>query len=114
VRVAFKLDPALTRGAYLGDRWVSPPVFQAAAQTGSTFRVDARVERAPAGPAEDATWTAGDGDAVAVAPAQGRQVEIAVSRPGRSTLTVVAGGDATVLTVDAVHAEGRWFVTFSE
>jgi hypothetical protein len=51
---------------------------------------------------------------VAATPSAGRQVEIAVSRPGQSTLTVTVRGESTVLTVDALHADGKWLVTFSE
>lgn len=111
VRVAFKLDPALTGGVYMGERWVSPPVFRAAAQQGSVFRVEARVER-PDGTA--ATWTPSDPDAVAALPATGRQVELVISRPGHSALTVRVGEHATTLAVEGVHQDGRWLVTFSE
>jgi hypothetical protein len=27
VNIVFKLDPRLSRGLYMGDRWVSPPTF---------------------------------------------------------------------------------------
>jgi hypothetical protein len=108
-RVSFKLDPVLTSGVYMGERWVSPPVFQAAAQTGSAFHVAARVEVG-----EPVTWSPSDPGAVSVSPAGDRQVEIAVVHPGRSTLTVAAGADSNILTIDAVHQDGRWLVTFSE
>jgi hypothetical protein len=114
VRVAFKLDAVLTRGVYMGERWVAPPVFEAAAQAADVFRQEARIERAPAGAVADATWNASDAGAVAVSPTAGREVAISVSHPGRSTLTVAVGADSTVLTVDAVLADGRWLVTFSE
>jgi hypothetical protein len=113
LRVSFKLDPVLTGGAYMGERWVSPPVFQAAAQEGSTFRVEARAEVA-GDPNAAFTWTPSDPDAVSASPAGGGRVELAVSRPGRSTLTVAAGAEATTLTIDAIHEDGRWLVTFSE
>jgi hypothetical protein len=113
VRIAFKLDPALTGGAYLGERWVSPPVFEAAAQTGAAFRVEARVE-APADGAAPVTWTPSDPGAVSVSPADGRRVEIAVRRPGRAALSVTAGAHSTTLAIEAVHEGGRWLVTFSE
>jgi hypothetical protein len=113
VRIAFRLDPALTGGAYLGERWVSPPVFEAAAQTGAVFRVEARVE-APADRASPVTWTPSDPGAVSVSPADGRRVEIAVHRPGRGALSVTAGAQSTTLTIEAVHEGGRWLVTFSE
>jgi hypothetical protein len=113
VRVSFKLDPVLTGGLYMGERWVSPPVFQAAAQTGSTFRVEARAE-VVGGSAAPFTWAPSDPDAVAVSPQGGRHVEILVSRPGRSAHSVSAGADSTSLAIDAVQADGRWLVTFSE
>jgi hypothetical protein len=112
VRVSFKLDPALTSGVYMGERWVAPPVFQAAAQTGGTFRQEARVEVGGSG--AFATWTPSEPDSVSVSATAGPQVEIAVFRPGRSALTVSLGGESTTLTIDAVHRDGRWLVTFSE
>ena len=27
MQIAFRLDPRLTRGSYIGDRWVSPPTY---------------------------------------------------------------------------------------
>jgi hypothetical protein len=107
LRVWFKLDPRLTDGAYMGERWVSPPRYHAAAQAGSTFSAQARVEQ------QTATWTPSDG-AVAVLPAAGRQVDITISSPGRSTLTVAAGEDTATVTVDATHANGTWLVIFTQ
>jgi hypothetical protein len=109
--VSFKLDPRLTDGVYMGERWVSPATFHAATQVGSTFSNAARVEHASHAPAE---WTPSDPGAVAVAPASGRQVEITVLRPGRSTLTVTVGEDAAIVTVDAAHTNGTWVVTFRQ
>jgi hypothetical protein len=111
VRVSFKLDPRLTDGLYMGERWVSPPIFHAAAQTGSTFSVEAKVEGLAAGSA--VTWTPSDPDAVAVAPPGAERVEITVTRAGRSTLTVAVGADASVLTIDAAQAGGVWRVTIA-
>jgi hypothetical protein len=37
-----------------------------------------------------------------------------VHHPGRSALTVSVGAESTTLTIDAVHRDGRWLVTFSE
>jgi hypothetical protein len=114
VRVSFKLDPRLTDGVYMGERWVSPATFHAATQTGSAFSNEARVEHAAGGSPASATWTASDPAAVGIAPASGRQVQITVFRPGRSTLTVTVGEDAAILTVDAAHTNGTWVVTFRQ
>jgi hypothetical protein len=113
VRVSFKLDPALTAGVYLGERWVSPPVFQALPQGGDAFHVEARAE-APGLSGAPVTWTASDAGAVAVAPADSPQVKITISRPGRVALTVRVGAESTTLDIEAAQASGLWQVTFSE
>lgn len=117
VRVAFLLDPRLTDGLHKGEQWVSPPVFRAAAQTGATFTVEARVEALAASGRWRRTplvaWTPSDPDAVSVAPPGKQHVVITVARPGRSTLAVTAGAKSTVLTIDAVQANGVWQVSIS-
>ena len=116
-RVAFLLDPRLADGLSMGERWVSPPVFRAAAQTGATFTVEARVEGLAAfgrwRRTQFVAWTPSDPDAVSVAPPGKQHVVITVARPGQSTLTVAAGAKSTVLTIDAVQADGVWQVSIA-
>ncbi len=41
IHVSFKLDPGLTRGTYMGERWISPPSYDSV-QTGGTYTVEVR------------------------------------------------------------------------
>jgi hypothetical protein len=85
IKVSFKLDPRITRGMYMGDRWVSPPTYTAAAQAGKEITIDARVEGLDPGgklKASTPSWIAEDPDMVLVSPDKGRQVTITVRRAG--------------------------------
>jgi len=103
IKVSFKLDPRLTRGMYMGDRWVSPPTFTGV-QAGKETTVDARVEGIDTGgklAAASPVWTPEDTDMMRVLPSQGRQVRITVRRAGESALTVTWGKVTRKLTVKA-------------
>ena len=44
VKVYFKLDSRITRGMFMGDRWVSPPTYAPGPQSGKEYVLDARAE----------------------------------------------------------------------
>jgi len=105
IEVSFKLDPRLTRGMYMGDRWVSPPTFT---QVGEGKKVT--VEAIAKG--LDATgkpvkispeWTPEDPGMVMVTPDQGDAVKITVQREGQSKLKVVSSGVSTELLIKATY-----------
>jgi hypothetical protein len=111
--VAFRLDPNVTRGLFLGDRWVSPPTF-AFAQPGDRYVVHARAQ--PGEDSEDviaAQWATTDPDMIAITPEPGGAVTIAVERPGTAELRVTARGESKILQVaarkhpDAMEVEFR-------
>lgn len=105
IKVSFKLDPRITRGMYMGDRWVSPPTYTGA-QAGKEITVDARVEGLDAkGIPKDISpeWIPEDSGMVAVSPRQGRQVKITVNRTGQSILKVSAPGFSRELSIKATH-----------
>jgi hypothetical protein len=113
IKISFKLDPRLTRSLHMGTRWVSPPSY-VASQGGNLYTVQARADGVAAGRGiRDPTWLASEPDMVAVTPDRGREVEIAVLREGRSTLTVEEGGVHRTVTVTAVHRSGVWEVDIS-
>jgi hypothetical protein len=43
IAISFKMDPRITRGMYMGDRWISPPTFTSTFQEGKETIVEARV-----------------------------------------------------------------------
>jgi hypothetical protein len=107
IRVAFKLDPRLTTGLYMGERWVSPPTYSAS-QLGSIVTIEARASGVDARrrPVKiNAKWIAADPDMVTVTPGEGSQVRIAVRRAGESLLRVTADDLTRQLAVKAVQQD---------
>jgi FKBP-type peptidyl-prolyl cis-trans isomerase len=106
IQVSFKLDPRLTQGQYMGERWVSPPTYTTTLDT-----VEARVAGVdPKGSIGNisAKWIPSDPDMVTVSPGQGKEVKITVKRAGVSTLKVVSQGVSKALSVKAtVMNEGK-------
>ncbi len=104
IDISFKMDPRLTRGVHMGDRWLSPPTYSINA-SGSTATIDARVHGVDAtGKRVDVepTWTPADPEMVTVAPTVGSEVTITVRQAGESRLKVSAGGVSRELTVIAM------------
>lgn len=108
IDVSFKLDPRLTQGLYMGERWTSPPTHSVS-QPAWPANVDASVR------GTDATgrpvriqprWASSDPEIVAVTPPEGASaVTIAVLRPGEARLRVTAGGRSKELTIHAIQNE---------
>lgn len=103
IAVAFRLDPELTQGMFLGERWVSPPSYLFA-QQGMQYVTQARVQyvddrgerRSLSG-----DWTTTNPDMVALTPHDTGDVTIVVRRPGESDLMVVTGSGSKRLHVRA-------------
>ena len=114
--VAFRLDPDITRGLYLGDRWVSPPSF-AFAQPGNRYVVHARMQTVdPGGERTDVSgdWSTSDPDMIGITRGKGGEVLIEVDQPGQATLRVAAGGEAKVLQVHARRIADAMEVDFRQ
>lgn len=115
LKVSFRLDPALTRGLHMGERWVSPPRF-VATRDGQLVTIPARASGADAsGRAfRNPIWRPAAPDVLAVSRDQGRQVELTVLRPGESELTVSEGGATKTLLVRAEQQADRWQVEITQ
>jgi hypothetical protein len=100
LKVSFKLDPSLTRGMYMGDRWVSPPTYTTS-QPGKTSTIEARVESLDKGISP--TWTPSNPKMVKVTPQQGQEVIITVLRAGQSSLNVASQGASRTLSIKAAY-----------
>ena len=87
IAVSFKLDPRLTTGLYMGERWVSPRVFSIALD-GEGF-IEARAECLETD--DLAQWTSADGELLAVAPSRAARVRITIRSAGETTLGVACG-----------------------
>lgn len=107
IRVVFKLDPQLTTGLYMGERWVSPPTYSAF-QLGTSVTVEARASGIDARgrPAKiNARWIPADPEMVTVTPGEGNEVKITVRRAGESLLQVTSHGLSKSLAVKAVRQD---------
>lgn len=113
--VAFMLDPRITDGAYMGDRWVTPETFTLI-HDGEVVSVKARAHVDERGSRRDvsASWTSADPGMLTVAPGDAHQVELTVHRAGQTTLTVTEGERTTSLTVAAVQDGGGWRIDISQ
>ena len=118
INVSFKLDPRLTQGSYLGDRWVSPPLYTRVQEAGKPLAVDARAHGVDADgrPVEvSPEWIAGDATLLDVSPPQGTPVVITVHRVGQTRLDVVAGEVSRSLDVAVkAHVGGTMLVEISQ
>ena len=102
--VSFKLDPRLTRGIYMGDRWVSPSTFTPAIQQSKTCTVEAKAYGVDARRSQTTIspkWIPEDPDRIKVEPDEGHHVTITILTAGESRLTVTNGGLSKTLTVKA-------------
>ena len=116
IKVSFKMDPRITRGMYMGDRWVSPPTH-IGVQAGKEITVEARVEGLDAGgkpTCASPAWTPEDPDMVRVSRGQGRQVRITVLRAGESALSVTCGKAGRKLAVKATTKDNTIQVEISQ
>lgn len=118
INVAFKLDPRLTQGLYMGERWVSPPTYTStSAPEGEPITVEARAQgRDTKGRPTSISpnWIAGDPEMVAVSPSQGSAVTITVKRAGETSLQVASQGVSKELAIKAVHQGNAMQVEISQ
>jgi FKBP-type peptidyl-prolyl cis-trans isomerase FklB len=104
--VSFKLDPRLTRGLHMGERWVtraryarnSPSATAAIEARG--FGMDAIGDNFPIAP----RWSSSDPAMLSVEPGEGHEVVLTVSRVGASALEVAHAGITARLQVTASAA----------
>ena len=101
IKVAFKVDPRLTRGLHMGDRWVSTSTY--VGTTGQeTVEAKARGVNATGMVVQvRPIWIAEDPEMVGVTPTQGDAVQIKVKRAGQSSLQVTSAGFAKKLLIKA-------------
>ena len=113
VQVSFKLDPRLTKGLYMGDRWASQATYSSMTSPDvEAITIEARA-RGAAAAGTVPSWIASNPEMVTISPAQGGAVKLTVRRAGESTVTVKVGDLSSTFTVKtAQHAES-WSVDLS-
>lgn len=113
--IAFRLDPSLTQGIHLGERWVSPPSFYFA-QPGAQFEVEAKAQDIDArGTRTDVSgdWATSNPEMVAIT-RHADGATLLVREPGESDLTVRAGNDTKTLHVSAERLPDAMRVRISQ
>jgi hypothetical protein len=114
ITVSYKLDPRLTSGLYMGDRWVAPATYNSInTVVGKSLTVEARAQGYDAAGRRwkvNPQWIPSDPEMVTVSPARGSAVTITVRRPGESTITLKAAAIATTLTLRTVLQGETWRV----
>ena len=102
--VAYRLDPSLTSGLFMGDRWVTPERY-AFAQQGTRFVVQAKmqaIDDVGSDPLDlSGNWSTQDPEMIALTREQDGVVTIEVRQPGTGTLVASAGGETKRLQVTA-------------
>lgn len=111
IQVAFKLDPQLTQGLYMGEHWVSPPTYTTTLETVQARAQGMDGKGRPAN--ADFKWTPSDPEMVTVSPSQGDAVRITVKRAGESTLKVASQGVSRELLIKAKHEGNSMHVEIS-
>ena len=107
--VAFRLDSTLTRGVYMGDKWVSPPRYHFA-QKGDMYVVQSKMQRIDEiGERSDAIgkFVASDPSMIEVMDAKAPgEVTLVVYKPGKSQVIASNGPEKKVLDVRAWEVPG--------
>jgi len=117
IQVFFKLDPRLTQGLYMGERWVSPPTYEIVVAEGAPYTVEARVEILDNNGQSllvDAEWIVEDPEMVTVTPGQDNAVMINIQRDGETTLQVATQDATKTLSIKAVYQDKALHVQVSQ
>lgn len=115
LEVSFRLDPRITKGLYMGDRWVSQASYPSTtAPDVEPITVPARASGgAGAAGKKSPSWTASNPEMVTIWPSQGGEVKLSVRSAGESTVTVKVGERSSSFTVKAAQNAEAWRVDLS-
>ncbi len=103
VEVSYKIDPRLTRGLYMGDRWVAPRTYSRT-EIGASLSIDVRafgVDALGGSTPISLKWVPEDPEMIAVSPGDGHQVALSVRRAGVSGVELFQAGRSRRLAVRA-------------
>jgi hypothetical protein len=106
IEVSFRLDPRLTRGLYMGDRWVAPPTYSGTRSVGDTYTLDARVQGITASGGRvqvNPEWSPSDPEMVTVSAAGKDTVRIVVTQAGECRLKITANNFSKELLINSIQ-----------
>lgn len=102
IDISFKLDPRITKGLYMGDRWVGAPYTQAGDENQVTVEARAQaLDRTGKSMNTSPRWVAANTEIATVTPGEAGQVTIRVHRAGETTLRVTSDGLSRELGIKA-------------
>ena len=114
-KISFKMNPSITRGIYVGDRWISPPYYSV--EEGKEITVEAVVQSVDAKGkliAISAAWEAGDPAMITISTDKGPKVNLTILKEGQSELRVTFGGISKRLPVKSWYKDNAIHVEISE
>jgi hypothetical protein len=116
IEVSFMLDPRLTKGLYMGERWIASATYSSTtAAGGEAISVEARARPAGGAAGERSfTWTASNPEIVQVSPREHGAVMLTVRPAGASTVTVSDGEVSSTFDVKATPVGDRWRVDMAK
>ncbi|RPJ27668.1 MAG: hypothetical protein EHM33_07140 [Chloroflexi bacterium] len=117
IQVFYKLDPRLTTGLSMGERWVSPPTYAIVVADGVPYTIEARVEildRNGQPLFAVPEWIVEHPEMVTVAPTQANEFKITIQRDGQSTLRVTTPDATKTLSVKAIYQNHALLVEVSQ
>jgi FKBP-type peptidyl-prolyl cis-trans isomerase len=104
IDLSFRVDPRVTRGLYMGDRWVRLPYTQVGENQQVTVEARAEGVDDKGKPVSvSPQWIPADPEIATVTPNLGKEVKITALRPGESTLQVISQGVSRELAVKAAY-----------
>ncbi len=118
VKLSFRLDPRITQGLYMGDRWVSPPTYTIV-QTGKEATVDVKAYPVDAQQIPmnvGLKWTPSDKKMVAVSQGKGKgqEIKITVRQAGESKLKVASGEFSKEFSIKATYKNEATYVEITQ
>jgi hypothetical protein len=114
--VSFKLDPRITQGLYMGDRWVSPPTYTRVDEA-SGITIDVRVIGIDAQHKQraiDAAWSVADPALATVSTVKATEARITVHKEGQSDLIVTSDNVSKKMVIKCAQQDGVWRVDISQ
>jgi len=112
IRISFKMNPSISQGTYVGDRWLLPPYYSV--EEGKEITVEAIAQGFDAQGKLiniSAAWEASDPAMITISPNKGSKVELTILKAGKSELRVAFEGISKKLPIkawykgNAIHVE---------
>lgn len=107
IQISLKLDPRLTRGLHMGDRWVSPPTYtRVGEKAGCIVPIKVQGVDTQGKPvAITPEWRVNDAGMATVSTAAGNSVNLAAQHAGQTSVEVTALGLTKRLTLNVTERE---------